>query len=80
MNMYSGHDTTVMSLATALDVPIEFPNYSACIMVELYLVHGPVMSVLILGAGAEDGVGCSTPVVADAFFQCYCVHLEAADI
>lgn len=36
MNIYSGHDTSLLSLGTALDIDIEVPNFSGCIMIELY--------------------------------------------
>jgi len=36
MNMFSGHDTTILSLAAALGISIEMPNFSACVMIELF--------------------------------------------
>ncbi len=40
MNMFSAHDTTLLALGAALDVFVEMPNYSACIMIELYESNG----------------------------------------
>jgi len=40
MNMFSAHDTTLLALSAALDVFIDMPNYSACIMIELYESKG----------------------------------------
>merc|ERR1719204_994493 len=36
MNIFSAHDSTLLSLSTSLDINIEFPNFSACIMIELH--------------------------------------------
>lgn len=36
MNIFSGHDTSVLSLAAGLDIKIERPVFASCIMVELY--------------------------------------------
>lgn len=36
MNIFSGHDTSLLALSTALDVDIGVPHFSSCIMVELY--------------------------------------------
>ncbi|XP_057302555.1 lysosomal acid phosphatase-like [Hydractinia symbiolongicarpus] len=40
LNMFSGHDTSILSLSTALDIPItESPYYASCLMIELYTNH-----------------------------------------
>jgi len=36
MNMFSGHDSSILALATALDIDITYPTFAACIMIELY--------------------------------------------
>ena len=36
MNIFSGHDTSLLALSTALNVDIGIPPFSACIMVELH--------------------------------------------
>merc|ERR1719204_1917543 len=36
MNIFSAHDDTLLSLSTSLDIGIEWPDYSACIMIELH--------------------------------------------
>ena len=36
MNIYSGHDTSLLALASALNVEIERPRFSSCIMLELH--------------------------------------------
>ena len=36
LNMWSGHDTSLLSLCSALDIKLHVPNYAASLMIELY--------------------------------------------
>merc|ERR1712168_1062492 len=58
LNLYSGHDTSLLALAAGLDVHIDSPTFASCILIELYQTVGEGLVVEM----CHRNSGTQTPV------------------
>ena len=55
MNIFSGHDTSLLSLSAGLDIEISLPVFASCIMIELYHTTGTGYTVEIFYRNDSSG-------------------------